>query len=121
MKGKAGAPKSGRRRKRTSSAKVVPLQVGLQAPRVLNKPAPETRPAELLSPGPAYTTDFGAMGAAGAACGMAALPTGSVDLVVTSPPYALHFKKEYGNAEKEAYVEWFRPFAAQIHRLLKAD
>jgi hypothetical protein len=27
------------------------------------------------------------------------VPTGSVNLVFTSPPYALHFKKEYGNAE----------------------
>jgi site-specific DNA-methyltransferase (cytosine-N4-specific) len=34
---------------------------------------------------------------ADSATAMAALPTESVDLVVTSPPYALHFKKEYGN------------------------
>jgi DNA modification methylase len=52
---------------------------------------------------------------------MAAMPDDSVDLVVTSPPYALEFKKEYGNAEKADYVEWLRPFATQIHRLLKAD
>jgi DNA modification methylase len=40
-------------------------------------------------------------------------------LVITSPPYALHFKKEYGNANKTEYVEWFRPFAQQIYRVLK--
>jgi len=45
----------------------------------------------------------------------------SVNLVVTSPPYALHFKKEYGNVDKSAYVAWFRPFAEQIHRVLKDD
>jgi site-specific DNA-methyltransferase (cytosine-N4-specific) len=56
-----------------------------------------------------------------AAPGMGALPAESVDLVVTSPPYALHFKKEYGNADKGAYVEWFRPFAAQVHRTLKPE
>ncbi len=39
----------------------------------------------------------------------------SVNLVVTSPPYALHFKKEYGNVDKSAYVAWFRPFAEQIN------
>jgi site-specific DNA-methyltransferase (cytosine-N4-specific) len=47
------------------------------------------------------------------------LPGGSLDLVVTSPPYALHFKKEYGNADKDDYVNWIRPFAREIHRALK--
>lgn len=49
------------------------------------------------------------------------VPEGSVNLVVTSPPYALHFKKEYGNVEKTAYVEWLRPFARQVHRVLATD
>lgn len=43
---------------------------------------------------------------------------GSVDLVMTSPPYALHFKKEYGNASQDDYLDWFRPFAAEIRRVL---
>ena len=34
-----------------------------------------------------------------------AMSSNSVNAVVTSPPYALHFKKEYGNAEKSDYVE----------------
>ena len=50
-----------------------------------------------------------------------ALPDASVNLVITSPPYALHFKKEYGNTEKHGYVEWFLPFAAEIYRVLRAD
>src|SRR5712691_2733524 len=33
-----------------------------------------------------------------------ALPAQSVNLVMTSPPYALHFKKEYGNASKQDYI-----------------
>src|SRR4030042_1270170 len=45
----------------------------------------------------------------------------TVDLVVTSPPYALHFKKEYGNADQREYVKWFLPFAEQIKRVLKPD
>ncbi len=49
------------------------------------------------------------------------MDTGSVSLVMTSPPYALHFKKEYGNVAKTAYVEWFRPFAEQIYRVLSND
>jgi site-specific DNA-methyltransferase (cytosine-N4-specific) len=52
---------------------------------------------------------------------LAGIPTGSVDLVFTSPPYALHFKKEYGNAHKRDYVQWFVPFATEILRVLKDD
>jgi DNA modification methylase len=47
-----------------------------------------------------------------------ALPDNSIDLVVTSPPYALHFKKEYGNVEKADYVKWFLPFAKHFFRTL---
>ena len=50
---------------------------------------------------------------------MKVMPSGCVDLVVTSPPYALHFKKEYGNVDKDQYVRWFLPFGAEIKRVLK--
>lgn len=46
------------------------------------------------------------------------LPDNSIDVVVTSPPYALHFKKEYGNANQDDYVEWLLPFAREIKRVL---
>lgn len=52
---------------------------------------------------------------------MATLEAASVNLVFTSPPYALHFKKEYGNAEQRDYVNWFLPFAREVHRLLRDD
>ena len=45
----------------------------------------------------------------------------SVDLIVTSPPYALHFKKEYGNADQENYIDWISPFCEQIKRVLKPE
>jgi len=47
-----------------------------------------------------------------------ALPDDSIDLVVTSPPYALHFKKEYGNANQAEYIDWLLPFAREIRRVL---
>lgn len=50
-----------------------------------------------------------------------ALPDSSINLVLTSPPYALHFKKAYGNASKTDYLEWFSPFAEEIQRVLTAD
>jgi site-specific DNA-methyltransferase (cytosine-N4-specific) len=52
---------------------------------------------------------------------MRSMPTSSVNLVMTSPPYALHFKKAYGNETKDNYVEWFLPFAREIFRVLTDD
>jgi len=52
---------------------------------------------------------------------MKILPADSVNLVLTSPPYALHFKKEYWNVEKADYVDWFLSFAHEIFRVLKEN
>src|SRR5437867_5145590 len=49
-----------------------------------------------------YKTAWGAMYEGDAATLLATLPNESLDLVITSPPYALHFKKEYGNVHKDA-------------------
>ena len=45
--------------------------------------------------------------------------TGSIDLIMTSPPFGLVRKKEYGNVDSHDYLEWFRPFAKEMHRVLK--
>ena len=47
------------------------------------------------------------------------MKAGSVDLVMTSPPFGLVRKKEYGNADAHEYLDWFRPFAGQFRRVLK--
>ena len=47
------------------------------------------------------------------------LKTNSVDLIMTSPPFGLVRKKEYGNVPANEYLEWFKPFAKQFHRILK--
>ena len=70
---------------------------------------------------PLYSTDLGAAYVADSLQLMKEIPAGSIAAVVTSPPYALHFKKEYGNVDKAAYVEWFLPFAQEIKRILKPD
>lgn len=49
------------------------------------------------------------------------LPQSSVNLFFTSPPYALHFKKEYGNKSKDDYLAWFLPFAIEMYRALADD
>jgi len=52
---------------------------------------------------------------------MRKLPSESVSLILTSPPYALHFKKEYGNKSQSEYVPWFLEFAKEFLRILKPD
>ena len=69
---------------------------------------------------PTYTTDLGAAYTADALLFMRDLADQSVNLVITSPPYALHFKKEYGNVDKHGYVEWMLPFALAVTVLLSS-
>ena len=75
----------------------------------------------LESHSPAYLTNWGA-----AYCGdsldiLAALPDASVNLVMTSPPFALQREKEYGNKAQTEYVAWIANFARLVHRKLKDD
>lgn len=70
---------------------------------------------------PFYTTLLGASFLADSRRVLASMPDGSANLVFTSPPYALHFKKEYGNVEKNEYVDWFLSFAREIWRILPDD
>lgn len=72
-------------------------------------------------PDPMYTTAFGEAHVGDSLELMRAMPEESVNLVVTSPPYALEFKKSYGNVSKTEYVEWFLQFAREIYRILKPD
>ena len=50
---------------------------------------------------------------------MAGLRAESVDLIVTSPPFGLVRKKDYGNVESHEYVDWFKQFGVEFKRLLK--
>lgn len=68
---------------------------------------------------PHYRTGFGAAYCTDSLPWLRAMPAESVDLVVTSPPYALEFKKEYGNVAKDEYVGWLKPFGVEIRRILK--
>lgn len=47
------------------------------------------------------------------------LASESVDLIVTSPPFGLVRKKDYGNQDAEDYVDWFDAFGKQFKRILK--
>ena len=43
----------------------------------------------------------------------------SVDLIVTSPPYADRRAASYGGIKPDDYVDWFLPIAHQLRRVLK--
>ncbi len=49
------------------------------------------------------------------------LPSDSVDLIFTSPPYADRRKHTYGGIAPEEYVEWFLPIGQELLRVLKPD
>ena len=75
---------------------------------------------EIESP-PAYLTEKGL-----AFCGdslelLRKLPDNSINLVITSPPFALQRKKEYGNKNQDEYIEWLASFARLIYQKLKID
>ena len=48
-------------------------------------------------------------------------PNSSVDLIITSPPYADQRKNTYGGIKPEKYVSWFLPITAELLRVLKND
>lgn len=84
----------------------------------MKKTKPKVEPRTEL-PTPLYLTGLGGAYLGDSFQLMQSLPDASVDLIMTSPPFALQRKKEYGNAEPEDYVAWFLPFAFQFRRLLK--
>ncbi len=47
------------------------------------------------------------------------LEANSVDLIVTSPPYADQRKSTYGGIPANDYVDWFLPISEQLLRVLK--
>jgi site-specific DNA-methyltransferase (cytosine-N4-specific) len=68
-----------------------------------------------------YQTDLGA-----AFCGdslelLNQLPDKSINLVLTSPPFALQREKEYGNKGQDEYVKWLAKFAVVVYQKLKDD
>ena len=40
---------------------------------------------------------------------------------MTSPPFALQRKKEYGNKDESEYIDWLAEFARLVHRKLTDD
>ena len=80
-----------------------------------------TSPVSVEGLEPFYSTSLGSAYLGDSLDVLKRMPEGSVDLIMTSPPDALEFKKEYGNQSKDKYQEWFLEFAREFHRVLKDD
>jgi DNA modification methylase len=70
---------------------------------------------------PAYRTSHGAAFVGDSRELLKSLQAESVNLVMTSPPFALLRKKAYGNEAQEHYIQWFLGFAEEVKRVLKED
>lgn len=68
-----------------------------------------------------YSTKLGGMYEGDALDLMTALDDRSIQAIITSPPYALKRKKQYGNPREDEYVKWFLDFAEHFHRILSDD
>jgi site-specific DNA-methyltransferase (cytosine-N4-specific) len=70
---------------------------------------------------PSYTTALGAAYRGDSLELLQTLPDASVNLVVTSPPFALQRQKEYGNRDQAEYEVWLTTFARLVHQKLRDD
>ena len=51
--------------------------------------------------------------------GLAYIPDESIDLIVTSPPYADARRKQYGGHPPAEYVDWYLPIARELRRVCR--
>jgi DNA modification methylase len=78
-------------------------------------------PLPTMNSAPYYRTEQGEAYLGDSLHLMEELPDKSINLIFTSPPFALTRKKEYGNKSADEYVDWFLGFAHQFHRILADD
>ena len=50
---------------------------------------------------------------------LSSIPDDSVDLIITSPPYADRRKDHYQSVKSSDYIKWFSPIALELKRVLK--
>lgn len=68
---------------------------------------------------PLYYTNYGSSFVGDSLDLLTKLPENSIDLVMTSPPFALCRQKAYGNVQENEYVKWIKPFGKEVFRVLK--
>ncbi|MBP9095193.1 MAG: site-specific DNA-methyltransferase [Ignavibacteria bacterium] len=76
---------------------------------------------KLIKIDPYYKTEKGAAYLGDSLDLLQSIPDNSVNLILTSPPFALTRKKEYGNKQEQEYIEWFLQFSTEFYRILKSN
>jgi DNA modification methylase len=74
-----------------------------------------------MTTAPVYSTELGSAFQGDALDLLNELDDESINLVFTSPPFALQRQKEYGNRSEADYVDWLIEFAALVKKKLRAD
>ncbi|KAA9398516.1 site-specific DNA-methyltransferase [Haloarcula sp. CBA1130] len=74
---------------------------------------------ELMDSDPYYNAEGGSAFHGNSKELLKELPDNSIDLIVTSPPFALQHQKEYGNEDQEGYNDWFMEFIPEVRRVLQ--
>jgi DNA modification methylase len=67
---------------------------------------------------PLYATKYGAAYLGDSLDLLDQLKADSIDLVITSPPFALQREKSYGNVDQKNYVDWLFSFCQKVYRVL---
>lgn len=70
---------------------------------------------------PAYRTQYGSAYCGDALELLKECKDGSLNLVFTSPPFALQRQKAYGNKDQHEYIDWLMQFAEVVYKKLKDD
>jgi DNA modification methylase len=98
-------------------AKAIPAKAGERVPDIVGA----DEPFKLTTP--AYSTPMGDMfcGDAYDVLGYLVRKGIRVKLIVTSPPFALVRKKEYGNEDADKYVDWFMRFIPLFRSILQPE
>jgi DNA modification methylase len=65
-----------------------------------------------------YSTQYGSAYVGDSLDLLNQLEADSIDLVITSPPFALQREKSYGNVTQETYVDWLLEFCKKVYRVL---
>lgn len=78
----------------------------------------EKRRLVLVLENPLYSTNYGSAFLGNSLELIDQLEANSVNLVITSPPFALQREKSYGNVDQELYVNWLFEFCEKVYRVL---
>ena len=79
------------------------------------------QPFSIFQQAPLYHTELGAAYVADSLDMLRQMPDDSINLVMTSPPFALQRKKEYGNKDQHEYIDWLAEFALLVYQKLQSD